>query len=298
MPPSPASSTWPSPLPIYPMMNPNNNSLLNIRRGSLPVNVYHQQESSMAGPAPMDPLDPLARRRSVDASLVRLSSNPYASLVRAKNGLLYGPRLSGQNRHVQRSIYPPGRSAIPYNLEMRRASIDVMTSRFSPTTSSLSPSPLTPLHGNRRALPEHHPMYSTRALVSPIPGPLPSPGFSFGAATISANSPNSADSERNSPDSFSGFTWRRGETEDDDTSASYASRFGSFASVATSDSSNTSTFPPDPTSCDPLHNPHATGRRDSWCVSFRLPVCRSLACLTMNLQYLRPLLIPFLKFEC
>jgi len=102
-------------------------------------------------------------------------------------------------------------------------------------------------------------------LSSPIPGPLPSPSFSFGAAsTQSASSPNSADSERHSPDSFGSLI--RGEDEDDDTSTSYDafSRFGSFTSVATSDSSVHSAFGPESAACDDFTNElHATGRRDS-----------------------------------
>ncbi|TFK73886.1 hypothetical protein BDN72DRAFT_893608 [Pluteus cervinus] len=237
----------------------HNASLLAARRGSLPVNVYHQSEQPSLGP-PIDPLNPLARRSSVDA-LYRLASNPYAPHARAKNGLAFAPRLSGQNRYMQRPGYPP-RAVHPYNLDVRRSSMDSRGVRFSP--NGASPSPLSSTHAIRGPLPEH-PMYaiSSRPLTSPIPGPLPSPGFSFGAAsTQSASSPNSADSERNSPDSFNSFNFRGEDTEDDETSASYdaLSRFGSFASIATSESSINSTFAHD----SPCDDPNSMlARRDS-----------------------------------
>ncbi|KAF8894007.1 hypothetical protein BD779DRAFT_969147 [Infundibulicybe gibba] len=230
-----------------------NHSIAAARRGSLPVNALPHFDNGSHGPPHVDPLDPLARRRSVDASLHRLASNPYAPLARAKNGAIFGPRFAGP----QYGRHQPGRSSyaahsrpslphnsMPYRLDIRHSSVDSRALRFSQNgTVSPSPSPLSPYHAVRASLPDHH-MYAmtSRTVPSPIPGPLPSPDFSFGVAnTPSMTSPSSVDSERNSPDSLRSFTFRGDDvdTEDDGTSASYDafSRFGSIVSIATSDSS-------------------------------------------------------------
>ncbi|KAJ3514804.1 hypothetical protein NLJ89_g2170 [Agrocybe chaxingu] len=143
---------------------------------------------------------------------------------------------------------------MPQYTGLRRSSMDSRSMRLSQLSRSYqtpSPSPLTPYNAVIRAsLPDSH-LYavSQRPVASPIPGPLPSPGFSFGAAssnTPSMASPSSGDSERNSPDSLRSFTFRGDETEQDDdaTSPSYTaySRFGSIASIATSESSVNSSY--------------------------------------------------------
>ncbi|KAJ7860594.1 hypothetical protein B0H14DRAFT_3863713 [Mycena olivaceomarginata] len=83
--------------------------------------------------------------------------------------------------------------------------------------------------GLRTSLPDHNlDFVSSRPLTAPIPGPLPSPGFSFGVANASS------DSGRNSPVDFGVFSFlpaSDADTEGDDSSASYQmSRFGSIAS--------------------------------------------------------------------
>jgi hypothetical protein len=245
----------------------NEAHIIGLRRGSLPVNAFPHGHHSSYGPPLLDHLDPLARRRSVDASLQRLASNPYAHLARAKNGALFGTRLTPYSlgRHHQgdrAALYTsqpnsrpglPHRASMPHGLaglDVRRSSMDSRAFSFHQADfpASPSPSPLSPYHAVRASLPgPHHYALSTRTVSSPLPGPLPSPGFSFGAASSSSlASPSSADSERNSPDPSHGFAFRTDDvdTEDDQTSASYdaLSRFGSIASIATSESSNTSAY--------------------------------------------------------
>ncbi|KAJ7703045.1 hypothetical protein B0H17DRAFT_84448 [Mycena rosella] len=202
------------------------------RRGSLPVNAFNH---TGYGPPLVDPLDPLARRRSVDASLVRLASNPYANLARAKNNaLLATQRLSHGRQHHSRMTRPgmPHRSTVPMQ-HTRHTSMDARGYRIPP---SPSPSPLSPYHAVRASLPDHH-LYpvSSRTISAPIPGPLPSPGFSFGMANASPDS----NSNRNSPVDFSGFSFPRNDadTEDDGSASSYQmSRFSSIASESSATS--------------------------------------------------------------
>ncbi|PPQ66309.1 hypothetical protein CVT24_007306 [Panaeolus cyanescens] len=290
-----------------------NSDLLSLRRGSLPVNAFPIPESSVDSPIG-DCFDPLSRRRSVDASLQRLASNPFANLARAKNSALYGPnfgvapalssgrhQLSQQGRpsypypapHQRRVTSNLGPNMLPFPPQgqlpqgagpIRRSSVDCSrsaaisshsSSRLHSTSTRIhqsqspSPSPLTPFNAAIRASLPDGQLYalSTRPVASPIPGPLPSPGFSFGAAsTNSLASPSSGgDSDRNSPDSLRSFSFRHSangngtgniacEDEDDATNSSVhqsplfdpydpsgysqpSSRFGSIASIATSESS-------------------------------------------------------------
>ena len=227
----------------------------------------------------VDAYDPFARRLSVDASLQRLANNPYAHLARAKNGALFGTRGMVQARHR-----PLGRMPFPhylqravshnaptnYRLDIRRASADPRSFHLQP--QGPSPSSFSHYHG-RTSLPEHN-LYAvtSRPLPSPIPGPLPSPNFSFGAAsTPSMASTSSGSSDRNSPDSLQSFTFRGEEFDEEDLTSACVSRFGSIASVATSDSSINSAYYPDVNGCaarDPGAHFDVTGRRDSWWVFF------------------------------
>ncbi|KAJ7188086.1 hypothetical protein C8R46DRAFT_1053602, partial [Mycena filopes] len=183
------------------------------RRGSLPVNAL-----SYGGNSLVDPLDPLARRRSVDASLVRLAVNPYAGLARAKNSaLLATQRLSHGRRQYTARPGMTHRATVPVH-HTRHASMDSRGYRIPP---SPSPSPLSPYHAVRASLPDHH--------LYPV-----SPGFSFGM-------PNPiSESDRNSPVDFANFSFPRDDADtEDDGSASYQmSRFSSIAS----ESSTTSAY--------------------------------------------------------
>ena len=271
-----------------PNMLPSSNDLYSHRRGSLPANAFpHPSES----PQP-DSFDPLVRRRSIDTSLQRLASNPFASLARAKNSALYGPgfgvSLPGRNHQHSPYGHPPQRrglshlAAIPQHANLRRLSMDSRSVRIpSRLNQSPSPSPLTPYNAVVRAsLPDHLFPVPSRQVASPIPGPLPAPGFSFGAA--SDTSPSSGDSERNSPDSLQSFTFR---SEDNDEDGHYEvySRFGSIASIATSDSSINSSYFSEfgSVAVDHLATPdvRAEDRRSSWYIYFSIHFLSHIAYL-------------------
>ncbi|KAJ6625481.1 hypothetical protein B0H10DRAFT_2001517 [Mycena sp. CBHHK59/15] len=218
--------------------------LMNSRRGSLPVNAFPQADHTAYGPPLVDPFDPLARRRSVDASLIRLASHSYANHARQKNSAFMATQRLSHGRPHPLSRVPymsrpglPHRSTIPAANHTRPQSMDARGFRVP---QSPSPSPLSPYHVVRPALPDHH-LYAARTISAPIPGPLPSPGFSFGVANTSP------DSDRNSPVDFSGFSLRSDDPDtEDDGSASYPlSRFGSIAS----ESSATSAYYSDVGSC-------------------------------------------------
>ena len=271
----PDSATFASRPPVF----SGADDFYSYRRGSLPVNAFPPEPSSES-PQPGS-FDPLVRRRSIDTSLQRLASNPFAGLARAKNSALYGPgfgvSLPGRHHHQSNhSPYgqPPHRrgvsqlAAMPQHASLRRLSAD---SRSARVPSSPSPSPLTPYNAVVRAsLPDHLFLVSSRQVVSPIPGPLPAPGFSFGAA--SNTSPSSGDSERNSPDSLRSFTFRSEDNDEDGALSHYEaySRFGSIASIATSDSSINSSYFSELGSAAAEHlatpDVRAEDRRSSWYV--------------------------------
>ncbi|KAJ3803307.1 hypothetical protein GGU11DRAFT_740008 [Lentinula aff. detonsa] len=258
-----------------------------IRRGSLPVDVFYNDDGSAAWPPSVAHLDSFARRRSVDASLYRLAANPYANLARAKNSALSGSRFPGHvngpfslSRSSSTSSDFTNHPPMPHHqggLHVRRSSADSRAYRLSPhgIPVSPSPSPMSAYHSStiRSSLPDTRLFaFSTRPISSPLPGPLPSPDYSFGIAS-SMSSITSPDSERNSPDNSHGLLFRGEdlETEDDATSASYGgySRFGSITSI-TSDSSN-SAYYSDVSNCvDPSNGSelcpdtsHQQHRRDS-----------------------------------
>ncbi|EAU91473.2 hypothetical protein CC1G_01962 [Coprinopsis cinerea okayama7 len=241
----------------------NNSDLYSLRRGSLPVNPFpHSSDSTpLDSPSSVEWFDPLSRRRSVDASLQRLASNPYAPIARTKNSALFGPRFGvaspgrfSTNRvSSQFSARPPLHHcpSVPH-VNIRRSSMDSRRLGLVLRTTALSPAPATtPYINSRASLPDGN-LYavSSRQVGSPIPGPLPSPNFSFGAAsTPSMTSPSSADSERNSPDSLRSFSFPGTDDREDDGGMSPTydaySRFGSIVSIATSESSIASSYYPE-----------------------------------------------------
>lgn len=248
-----------------------------IRRGSLPVDAFPMPDDCH-GPPLVGHLDPFTRRRSVDASLHRLAHNPYAGLARAKHSGLVAPRISG---HLNDN-FPSARTACLSHhtgthsgLQLsqhgsqhtRHSSMESRPYRCSPSslTNSCSPSPLSPYYSIRSSLPDNSLYaFSSRSVASPIPGPLPSPDFSFGAPGVNLQS---SESDRGSPDSSHGYLFRGDDldTEDDATSASYDgfSRFGSIASIANSDSSNTSAYYSEVGSCVSEHELGPESRRPS-----------------------------------
>ncbi|KAH6914325.1 hypothetical protein BKA70DRAFT_662667 [Coprinopsis sp. MPI-PUGE-AT-0042] len=231
--------------------------LYNLRRGSLPANVFPHSSTSDDSDD-VEWFDPLSRRRSIDASLQRLAYNPYAHIARTKNSALFGPTFgvapvapSGRLTH-RMPPYPSGRPSLPYYssvapTSIRRSSMDSRRLGQMLRASSPGPAP-APFINSRASLPDGN-LFATssRPVGSPIPGPLPSPNFSFGAAsTPSMTSPSSADSERNSPDSLHSFTFQDRE-DDGRLSPVYDnySRFGSLVSIATSESSISSSYYPE-----------------------------------------------------
>ena len=265
----PDSSTFATRLNVF----PGSNDLYH-RRGSLPANAFPPDPSQ----SPPDSFDPLVRRRSIDTSLQRLASNPFASLARAKNSALYGPgfgvSLPGRIPQLNLSPYghPPQRRGMshlaptPQHAGLRRLSMDSRSGRIA-SRLNLSPS-LTPYNAVVRAsLPDHLFPVPSRQVASPIPGPLPAPGFSFGAASDASPTPSSGDSERNSPDSLQSFTFRSEDNDEDGHYEAY-SRFGSIASIATSDSSINSSYFSElgGAAVDHLAKPdvRAEDRRSSW----------------------------------
>jgi hypothetical protein len=291
-----ASTLWQSPdaLGAIPQSRvpPTHNLPLHAqRRGSLPVSVT--ADNAIRGPQ----LDHLGRRLSVDTSVLRLASHPYAQAALAKNGALYPPSISRFPSQLRLSSQPESpldnpppsvnsrptmyhRGSLPHehmNLNLRhRASFDSRGYHYpngGPPPSSPSPlsfhNPNIRFNGSRYAVP-------IRTISSPIPGPLPQPDFSFGAPSLTppTNSPSPGLPNCDSPESLStvpGYGHSRSDdpdTEDDGTSASYdaISRFGSIASLAGSESSSTSAYYSDVSSTDVGQDM----RRGSWCVLLSL----------------------------
>ncbi|THV02401.1 hypothetical protein K435DRAFT_963128 [Dendrothele bispora CBS 962.96] len=242
-----------------------------IRRGSLPVDVFPAPDDCSHGPPLVGHLDPFARRRSVDASLHRLAANPFANLARVKNGVLGGSGHSNEHSRVPSVPQPTFIPQVPNGVlsHARHSSADSRAFRFPssgvPVSVSPSPSPLSPYHHQhivRSSLPDNRLCtFSHRPVSEPIPGPLPSPDFSFGIASHNSVPITSPLSERGSPDPY--FMYRNDEvdTEDDATSNSCFSRFGSIASIGTSESSVTSAYFSEVGSChsDGSHSRKGSG---------------------------------------
>lgn len=256
-----------------------------LRRGSLPVTsaLYHSQASHQSHS--LDPLvrrcsvdaslqrlalhpyANLARAKNTalygagvgvassdspgqDVPPISADGSPHYHLM---NNRLYSTQRL-QRRFVSSSALSAaaryGSSSAAHISNLRRLSMDSRALRLSSLqrTHSPSPSPLSTYSATTRSsLPESH-LYSiaARPVGSPIPGPLPTPGFQFGAATSSTPSiasPSSIDSERNSPDSLRSFSF--GGDEENQSSPpyeAYTSRFSSVASIATSESSLNSAY--------------------------------------------------------
>ncbi|KAH8108043.1 hypothetical protein BXZ70DRAFT_32308 [Cristinia sonorae] len=223
-------------------------------------------------------LDPSIRRRSVDINMTRLGVHPYAHLATNAGGAQAGDLnllRRGSMPHVldpqmmtnglvnrsngmlgpQTHAHPvrrPGmysRMSMPQLMHMQEetTNFDESPPRISQPFNGNPNLPANLVHfGARFSVP-------SREISAPIPGPLPSPGFSFGDAptsTDSNGSPNLAAPSTSSHPRFLLNTRRSlsGPAEDADTeddasaiSSNYPfSRFGSFASVAGSESSFTS----------------------------------------------------------
>jgi hypothetical protein len=219
----------------------------NLRRGSLPVYAPSR--------LPFDDFDSLGRRRSVDNSLLRLASHPFAHLARAKNGAFFGSNgRYSPSTHAQQLDGP-----LIYNPQTTRHTRAPINAHRTPTfdfsaPAFISPTPFNAVRSTLYGTQMH--VMSSRPIVPPLPGPLPSPGYSFGAAAASPSPqiPSPIDPRSDSPGPMAYVFRRRSDdldTEDDATTGSYDaySRFGSMVSLAGSESSNTSAYYSDVGSC-------------------------------------------------
>lgn len=231
------------------------------------------------------PFNLLARRGSVE----RLGGNPYARFLMSRVNS-YQPRpTSLRESHDQVSLnenlsHPVGdvaafesfespfigagerpRAMLEHRASMPHAfaGIDMQRRASMPTHLQATPS-------NR--IPDRHTYtVSSRTISAPIPGPLPAANFSFGPPADSPAASSPAPAEKEGGDylchvpELANFSFgRRADDNDteDDVSTSYdaLSRFGSIASVAGSESSNTSAYYSDVGSCNelpPEWNPEA-----------------------------------------
>ncbi|KAH7920790.1 hypothetical protein BV22DRAFT_1097614 [Leucogyrophana mollusca] len=271
---SPWQSSPVSPADLPPQTRPQllelslkDSDLLNARRGSLPVMYAHPAVSSEMGQPPAH----FERRQSLDASLYRLTQHPFAPHAKERNSL-YLPRspLSSPNQPMApMGVNSPGVGPIrtashgpsAYGRPglMHRASMPHVFAASRPGVAPESGHHFVPTNSRRFS---ENPLYApSRTVPSPIPGPLPSPNFSFGAplsASPSIASPPSGDYDNvQSPDqghvpspdhtqqsdiaAMHRWSFPRGTGDDHDTedSASYSglSRFGSVTSIAGSESS-------------------------------------------------------------
>ncbi|KAG0701358.1 hypothetical protein DFH29DRAFT_571974 [Suillus ampliporus] len=280
----PAPPTWhsnpPTPVEVPPHVRPlpvdltwqDNNDLLNARRGSLPI--------TMSMPSPDNHHPPSHfpdRRKSMDVSLLRLMHHPFARVAKEKNDAIFlrppiSPAGSGQSM-----ARPPsglggpsratsyGSSYSPYprpTLGHRASEPHVFAPRTSPFPPVPEVRPPFPSSHVPRRLSDNRYATTSRALPSPIPGPLPKPDFQFGAP--SSASPPHASPDAESPGNMHSWAFPRNET-DQDTEDSYSglSRFGSIASICGSDTSATSAIYSDVSSCVGVDHFDPNGRRGS-----------------------------------
>ncbi|EGN99858.1 hypothetical protein SERLA73DRAFT_72643 [Serpula lacrymans var. lacrymans S7.3] len=248
--------------------------LLSIRRGSLPVITRSQ---SFANGSHIPPsIDSMGRRKSMDTSLYRLMHHPFARVAKEKNEALYthsplsSPSQSLQPMAREATVGPirnggthiavpftPNRPGLAHRASMPHVFVPPRPPRASDASMYASHVSARRFSDNRQFVPQ-------RTVSSPIPGPLPSPGYSFGnPSSPSATSPcpgeldgGGGGGEMYSSDISRLQQWSfpaDDRDEDDVTSTSHGglSRFSSIASVAGSESSNTSAFYSDVGSVDP-----------------------------------------------
>jgi hypothetical protein len=255
--------------------------LYNLRRPSLPTVIRPPHPNSgLCSPPPLGNL--LARRGSVE----RLGGNPYARFLMSRVNS-YQPRpTSLRESHDQASLHEdiphPASDATAFEQHAfigadgsrpmleHRASVPHAFTGVDMQRRASMPSDLQSVPSSSAFRTPDRRMYavSCRTVPAPIPGPLPTPNFSFGrpADSPGASSPLPADNEGDYFPELANFSFGRrmddNDTEDDATSTSYdamSSRFGSIASMAGSESSNTSAYYSDVGSCNepPEWNPEA-----------------------------------------
>ncbi|KAG1791205.1 uncharacterized protein HD556DRAFT_1445471 [Suillus plorans] len=253
----------------------DNNDLLNTRRGSLPITASTPSTDTNQPPSHFPD-----RRKSMDVSLLRLMHHPFARVAKEKNDANFlrppiSPAGSGQSMarppsglggpSIRATSYSSSTSYSPYT---RPSSAHRVSEPhvFSPTRSSLVPEIRPPFPSSHvpRRLSDNHFTMSSRALPSPIPGPLPKPDFQFGAPT--SGSPPHVSPDAESPGNLHAWAFPHNEA-DQDTEDSYSStglsRFGSIASICGSDTSATSAIYSDVSSCVGVDHFDSNGRKGS-----------------------------------
>lgn len=259
------------------------------RRPSLPTVIRHPTTVPSSGLSiPPGPVNLMARRGSVE----RLGGNPYARFLMSRVTTYHPRSTSLQESHDQPSAHgeisfdtaPPesfeARSSITTDMSRpmlgHRASMPHVFTGADMQRRASMPTDLQAISTFR--VPDRH-MFalSSRTVSAPIPGPLPTPNFSFGPPADSPVGSSSADNEGDYLDhipELANFSFGPpaddNDTEDDVTSASYdamSSRFGSIASVTGSESSNTSAYYSDVESCNELPEWNPEVRRGSYASS-------------------------------
>ncbi|TFL01596.1 hypothetical protein BDV98DRAFT_62903 [Pterulicium gracile] len=216
------------------------------RRGSLPIDALHspnEYTTTMEQSLPcLDQVDLDRRRFSMDNSLSRLETNPYAPYARSRNASS-GHAVPLISRQHQRTFsLHNGRPQIIQRVSMppsidRRFSLD--SRQLLASSTSPSPSPLSPYHPTG-SLPDNT-LYSNGPRSGPLhslPGPLPAPGYSFG--TPSSAPPSAGLEEHMDPMCSAGG--QAYDTDEDPTSPYHYTRFGSITSIATSETGTSACY--------------------------------------------------------
>ncbi|KAG1894494.1 uncharacterized protein F5891DRAFT_1255185 [Suillus fuscotomentosus] len=219
------------------------------------------------------------RRKSMDVSLLRLMHHLFARVAKEKNDVIFlrppiSPAGCQSMAHPPSSLgapsihitsYSSSTSYSPYThpSSAHRASEPHV---FSPTRSFLVPEirPPFPFPHVPCRLSDNRFTMSSRALPSPIPGPLPKPDFQFGAPT--SGSPPHVSPDAESIRNLHAWAFPRNEADqdaEDSYSSTGLSRYGSIASICGSDTSATSAIYSDVSSCVGIDHFDSNGRRGS-----------------------------------
>jgi hypothetical protein len=233
---------------------------LNLRRPSLPAVMSPLDIFPGSGFGSLSsPVNLMARRGSVE----RLGGNPYArfllSRVNSYRSASFRELQNEPSDPFEHSGFIGADSSRPV-LEHRASSMPHVFTGVDMQRRASMPS----VSSSTGRVPDRRGLYavSSRTVAAPIPGPLPSPNFSFGppADSPAGSSPLSGDNDGDYMDhnpGLAGFSFGPraddNDAEDDVTSTSYdamSSRFGSIASITGSESSNTSAYYSDVGSCN------------------------------------------------
>lgn len=234
------------------------------------------------------------RRKSMDVNFFRLMHHPFARVAKEKNEALYLPKsplspagstqanfarpsgmMPGIGPHRTNSHgYPHSRPTLSHRASEPQVFASLRTP-FPPVPES-GPPVQSPLAPSRRFSDNRPFAITSRTVSSPIPGPLPTPGFQFGDP--SSGSPSNASptpGELESPPvplqspeiaQLQRWSFSRARETDQDTEDSGSfialSRFGSVASISGSESSDLYSDVSSSVAVD--HGCDASTRRGSW----------------------------------